>query len=147
MKIEKVLVDVSRRLAKELTKSPSVPVRFGQYETKIVISLDGYFAVLIPEQANIFRHDLDWRTMRVPCDWNVMQLQDTHRVEKIGNKPAKILCQQDGGETWETKIEEKLTKYFSDDAKYYQRKQNDVVYIAENGELCGMIMPLVLQRK
>lgn len=133
MKLEKFMCDVT----KALVKGDRVAFRRCG-EGRLFITVNCYFGIIIPEDVNIFRHPII-STWEIPADWNCHEIKSMLVEEVDGKRLLRVFK----GEFGETRLDDKLLKYFSNDAKAYQTKENGAVYIAEGGTLCGAIMPVV----
>lgn len=133
MKLEKFMCDVT----KALVKGNKVAFRRCG-EGRLFITVNGCFGIIIPEDANIFHHAIlsPWE---IPADWDCHEIKSMLVAEVDGKRLLRVFK----GEFGETRINDKFLKYFSNDARAYQTKENGAVYIAEGGTLCGAIMPIV----
>lgn len=133
MKIEKFMCDVT----KALVKGDRVAFRRCGKD-KLFITVNNYFGIIIPEDVNIFRHAIlsPWE---IPADWNCHEIKSMLVAEVDGKRLLRVFK----GKFGETRLDDKFLKYFSNDAKAYQTKENGCVYISEGGTLCGVIMPIV----
>lgn len=133
MKLEKFMTEVTKAILKENR------VVFWEYGDKVVISSNGYFAMIIPKQRNIFNHEIS-KNNPIPFDWNANKLKCTSELKKIGKRTLRILETEKGEKV---QVDEKYLNYFNEDADFYGDSQKRPVYVEENGVLCGVIMPIV----
>lgn len=132
MKLEKFMCDVTKALLKG---ERVIFRRCG--DSELFITVNGFFGIIIPEDVNIFCHGT-LSPLEIPEAW------DLHEIKRmmVAEVDGKRLLQVCKGEFGETRLNDKFLKYFSNDSKLYQTKENGCVYIAEGGTLCGAIMPV-----
>ena len=65
MKLEKFMCDVTKTLIKGTSKQIATPVLFGKYGDSSVISFNRYFAMIVPESQNVFKHDINWNNVLI----------------------------------------------------------------------------------
>lgn len=151
MKLEKFMCDVTKTLIKGTSKHIATPVLFGKYGDNSVISFNRYFAMIIPESQNIFKHDINWNNVLIDACYEKYTLRPTNKAEYQGKDTIRIFNAYDDANSsnalQETKLLEKFTKYFDTDAFFYQREPKHVVYVVEHDKLCGFIMPIVSYKK
>ena len=134
MKIEKFMCDVTKALVRDKR------VLFWEYGDKVVISHNGYFAMIIPKQRNIFNHEIS-KGSPIPCDWNANKLKDTEQLRKIGKTTVHIFETENGEKV---QIDEKFLNYFDVCAEFYGKYKTAVVVSEDGGKNpCGVIMPIV----
>lgn len=131
MKLEKFMCDVTKTLVKG---KRVIFRRCG--EGKLFITVNNYFGIIILENANIFNYPISG-SFPIPADWNCHEIKSMLVAEVDGKRLLRVFK----GEFGETRLDDKFLKYFSNDAKAYQTKENGCVYISEGGILCGAIMP------
>lgn len=137
MRLEKFMCEVTKALLREKR------VVFFEYGEKVIISHDGFFAMVIPKSRDIFNHEFS--TGRpIPCDWGSHKLKDTTEIKRIDKKILRIF-ETDKGE--KVQVDEKYLDYFSGDAEFYGNSPKSPVYVEEIGVLCGMIMPIIERKK
>lgn len=132
MRLEKFMCEVTKALLREKK------VVFWEYGEKVIISHDGFFAMVIPKSQNIFNHEFS-TGIPIPCDWDSHKLKDTTVIKRIRNKIFRIF-ETDKGE--KLQVDEKYLDYFSGDAEFYGNSTKGPVYVEEIGVLRGMIMPV-----
>ena len=138
MKIEKYMVETTKALLKEKK------VMFWDYEDSVVISNDGYFAMVVPREKFIFNAEPKGTfTGMLPRDWECHEIRYTDTCEQLGKKLCRVLESVSG--KWKTLIDEKLLKYFdmNTNIKFYQPYKKSAVVATEGGKLCAVIMPIV----
>ena len=134
MKLEKFMCEVTKKLLKENK------VMFWEYGDKVVISHDGYFAMIIPKTRNIFNRELS-NCYQIPYDWYAHKLTDTGQLRKIGKATVHIF-ETDKGE--KVKINEKYLNYFDLRFAEFYGEQGTAIFVSEDGGKtpCGIIMPI-----
>lgn len=83
MKLEKFMCEVTKALVKDKR------VMFWEYGDKVVISHDGYFAMIIPKIRNVFNRELS-NCYQIPYDLYAHKLTDTWQLRKIGKTTVHI---------------------------------------------------------
>ena len=102
MKLEKFMCEVTKALVRDKR------VMFWEYGDKVVISHDGYFAMIIPKIRNVFNGEIS-KSCPVPYDWYSHKLTDTLLSTMIGKTIAHIF-ETDKGE--KVQVNEKYLNYF-----------------------------------
>ena len=74
MKLEKFMCEVTKALVRDKR------VMFWEYGDKVVISHDGYFAMIIPNIRDIFNRD-PHNGYQIPYDWYAHKLTDTGQLK------------------------------------------------------------------
>ena len=97
MKIEKFMCDVTKALVKEKR------VHFMHCGNDVFISADGQFGMILPEELNIFNHEIRGN-FEIPGDWKEYEIHWTMTSKYIG----KTLCRVFMNGTWDTLIDEKF---------------------------------------
>ena len=133
MKLEKFMCEVTKALVKDKR------VMFWEYEDKVVISHNGYFAMIIPKIRNVFNREFS-KFYQIPYDWYAHKLLDTGQLKKI-DKTTVHIFETDKGE--KVQVNEKYLNYFDEYAEFYG-EQNATVFVSEDGGKtpCGIIMPI-----
>ena len=133
MKLEKFMREVTKALVRDKR------VMFCEYGDKLVISPDGYFAMIIPKTRNIFNGEIS-KSCPVPYDWYSHKLTDTGQLRKIGKETVHVF-ETDKGE--KVQVNEKYLNYFESFSEFYG-EQNKAVFVSEDGGKtpCGIIMPI-----
>lgn len=139
MKLEKFMCEVTKALVKDKR------VMFWEYGDKVVISHDGYFAMIIPKIRNIFNRELS-NCYQIPYDWYAHKLKDTGQLRKIGETTFHIF-ETDKGE--KIQVNEKYLNYFDKRFAEFYGEQNKAVFVSEDGGKtpCGIIMPIRERKK
>ena len=137
MKVEKFMCEVTKAILNDKR------VRFWEYGDKVIISPNGFFAMIIPKIRNIFNHEIS-KNHPIPCDWNSHKLKDTAELKKIDKKTVRIFETDEGKKV---QVDEKYLNYFDKYSDFYGNSPKTPVYIKENGVLCGIIMPIVNRGK
>ena len=134
MKLENFMTEVTKALVKDKR------VLFWEYGDKVVISYNGYFAMIIPKQRNIFNHEIS-KNHPIPCEWNAHKLKDTLLSTMIDKTTVHIFETE---KDKKVQINEKYLNYFDRCAEFYGEYKTPV-FISEDGgkNPCGMIMPIV----
>lgn len=132
MKTEKYLCETLKAILKEQK------VAFWSHGDDVVISKDGYSAIVIPKSKNPFNFPIKDNDI-IPVNWESNGMLVTENLKISAKKTCRILkC-----ETWETLIEENILKYFDGvTIKFYQPAKNSAIYITEYDILCGLILPV-----
>ena len=133
MKLEKFMTEVTKAILKDKK------VVFWEYGDRVVISHNGFFAMIIPKSRNIFNREF-LKGSPIPCEWNAHKLKGTSELKKIDKKTVRIFETEKGEKV---QVDEKYLNYFNEDADFYGYSPKSPVYVEENGVLCGMIMPIV----
>lgn len=134
MKLEKFMCEVTKALMKDKR------VMFWEYGDKVVISHDGYFAMIIPKTRNIFNGELS-SCYQIPYDWYTHKLKDTWQLKKIGKTTVHIF-ETDKGK--KIQVNEKYLKFFDEYAEFYGEQGHAVIVSEDGGKTpCGIIMPTV----
>ena len=132
MKLEKFMCEVTKALVKDKR------VLFWKYGDKVVISHNGYFAMIISKQINIFNHEIS-KNNPIPYNWGANKLKSTAELKKIDKKTVRIFETEKGKKV---QVDEKYLNYFNENADFYGDSPKSPVYVEENGVLCGVIMPI-----
>lgn len=132
MKLEKFMTEVTKAILKDKN------VVFWEYGDRVVITHDGFFAMIIPKIRNIFDYEFS-KGSPIPSDWDAHKLKGTPELKKIEKKTVRILETEKGEKV---QVDEKYLNYFNEDADFYGNSPKSPVYVEENGVLCGMIMPI-----
>lgn len=134
MKLEKFMCEVTKALVKDKR------VMFWEYGDKVVISHDGYFAMIIPKIRNIFNREFS-SCYKIPYDWYAHKLTDTGQLRKIGKTTVHIF-ETDEGE--KIQVNEKHLNYFDSRFAEFYGEQGTAVFVSEYGGKtpCGIIMPI-----
>ena len=134
MKLEKFMCEVTKALVKDKR------VMFWEYGDKVVISQDGYFAMIIQKTRNIFNREFS-SCYKIPYDWYAHKLKDTGQLRKIGKETVNIF-ETDKGE--KVQLKEKYLNYFDPRFAEFYGEQNAAVFVSEDGGKtpCGAIMPI-----
>ena len=134
MKVEKFMCEVTKAILKDKR------VAFWEYGDRVVITHDGFFAMIIPKIRNIFNHEIS-KNHPIPCDWNTHKLKDTEQLRKIGKVTVHIFETENGEKV---QINEKYLNYFDVCAEFYAKPKTAVI-VSENGgkNPCGVIMPIM----
>ena len=134
MKLEKFMCEVTKALVRDKR------VMFCEYGDKLVISPNGYFAMIIPNTRNIFNGKI-FKSCPVPYDWYSHKLTDTGQLRKIGKETVHIF-ETDKGE--KVQVNKKYLDYFEPRFSEFYGEQNTAVFVSENGGKtpCGIIMPI-----
>lgn len=134
MKLEKFMCEVTKALVRDKR------VMFWEYGDKVVISHDGYFAMIIPKIRNVFNGEIS-KSCPVPYDWYSHKLTDTLLSTMIGKTIAHIF-ETDKGE--KVQVNEKYLNYFDTRSAEFYGEQGTAVFVSENGGKtpCGIIMPI-----
>lgn len=138
MKIEKYMLETAKALLKEKK------VLFLGDEESVVVSNDGYFAMVVPRGKFIFNAEIHGTfTGMIPRDWESHEMRYTDACKQVGETLCRVLKSPSGG--WETLIDEKFLKYFNMNTvvKFYQPAERSAVVVTEGGKLCAVIMPFV----
>ena len=135
MKLEKFMCEVTKALVKDKR------VMFWEYGDKVVISHDGYFAMIIPKTRNIFNGEIS-KSCPVPYDWYSHKLTDTLLSTTI-DKATVHIFETDKGE--KIQVNEKYLNYFdTQSAEFYGEYKTPVIVSEDGGKTpCGIIMPIV----
>ena len=131
MKFEKFMCDVAKALLKEK------PVQFRRCGNDVLITIDGYFAVILPQQINIFKCDL-LGDFVIPLDSKEYEIKPLLISEWRNEK----LCRVFNNGVWKTCLDERFLRYFDKNAKFYQVKENSAVFVEEHEKVWGVIMPI-----
>lgn len=132
MKIEKFMCDVTKALVKEKR------VHFMHCGNDVLISTDGHFGMILPENLNIFNHEIRGN-FEIPTDWKEYEIHWTMTSKYIG----KTLCRVFMNGTWDTLIDEKFLKYFDMRvAQFYQFSETGAVFVRESENICAVVMPM-----
>lgn len=132
MKLEKFMTEVTKAILKDKK------VVFWEYGDRVVITHDGFFAMIIPKIRNIFDYEFS-KGSPIPSDWDGNKLKGTSELKKIGKKTVRIFETEKGEKV---QVDEKYLNYFNEYADFYGNSPKSPVYVEENGVLCGMIMPI-----
>ena len=134
MKIEKFMTEVAKALVSDKR------VMFLEYGDKVVISNDGYFAMIIPKTRNIFNGEIS-KSCSARYDWYSHKLTDTGQLKKIDKTIARIF-ETDKGE--KVQVNEKYLNYFDTRSAEFYGEQGRAVFVSEDGGKtpCGIIMPI-----
>ena len=134
MKLEKFMCEVTKALVKDKR------VMFLEYGDKVVISQDGYFAMIIPKTRNIFNGEIS-KSCPVPYAWYSHKLTDTGQLKEI-NKTTVHIFETDKGE--KIQVNEKHLNYFDTRSAEFYGEQKSPVFVSEDGGKtpCGIIMPI-----
>ena len=134
MKLEKFMCEVTKALVRDKR------VMFWEYGDKVVISHDGYFAMIIPKTRNIFNGEI-YKCYQIPYDWYAHKLSDTLLSTRIGKTTLHIF-ETDKGE--KIQVNEKYLNYFDRRYAEFYGEQNAAVFVSEDGGKtpCGIIMPI-----
>ena len=135
MKLEKFMCEVTKALVRDKR------IMFLEYGDKVVISHDGYFAMIIPKIRNIFNREFS-NCYKIPYDWYAHKLTDTGQLRKIGETTVYIF-ETDKGE--KVQVKEKYLNYFDKRFAEFYGEQNAAVFVSEDGGKtpCGIIMPII----
>ena len=134
MKIEKFMTEVTKALVKDKR------VLFLEYGDRVVITHDGFFAMIIPKIRNIFDYEFS-KGSPIPCDWNAHKLKGTAELKKIGKKTVRIFETEKDEKVY---INEKYLNYFDRYAEFYGEYKSAVIVSEDGGKNpCGMIMPIM----
>ena len=134
MKLEKFMCEVTKALVKDKR------VMFWEYGDKVIISHDGYFAMIIPNIRNIFNRD-PHNGYQIPYDWYAHKLKDTWQLKKIGKETVHVF-ETDKGE--KIQVNEKYLNYFDTRSAEFYGEQGTAIFVSEDGGKtpCGIIMPI-----
>lgn len=134
MKLEKFMCEVTKALVKDKR------VMFWEYGEKVIISYDGYFAMIIPKIRNIFNREFS-NCYKIPYDWYAHKLTDTGQLRKIGETTVYIF-ETDKGK--KVQVKEKYLNYFDKRFAEFYGEQGTAIFISEDGGKtpCGIIMPI-----
>ena len=134
MKLEKFMCEVTKALVRDKR------VMFLEYGDKVVISHNGYFAMIIPKTRNIFNREFP-NGYQIPYDWYSHKLTDTGQLRKIGGTTVYIF-ETDKGE--KVQVNEKYLNYFDSRFAEFYGEQKSPVFVSEDGGKtpCGIIMPI-----
>ena len=135
MKLEKFMCEVTKALVRDKR------VVFWEYGDKVVITHNGYFAMIIPKNRNIFNGEFS-KSCPVPYDWYSHKLTDTGQLKKVGKETVNIF-ETDKGE--KVQVCEKYLNYFDPRfAEFYGEYKTPVIVSEDGGKTpCGIIMPIV----
>lgn len=135
MKLEKFMCEVTKELVRDKR------VMFCEYGDKLVISHNGYFAMIIPKTRNIFNVEIS-KSCPVPYAWYSHKLTDTGQLKKIDKTIAHIF-ETDKGE--KIQVNEKYLNYFDTRSAEFYGEQRTTVFVSEDGGKtpCGIIMPII----
>nr|DAG57634.1 MAG TPA: hypothetical protein [Caudoviricetes sp.] len=134
MKIEKFMCDVTKALVNEKR------VHFMHCGNDVFISTDGYFGMILPENLNIFNHEIRGN-FEIPRDWEEYRMKALPMSEYHGKKLCRVFQPVSGN--WTTLIDEKFLKYFDMCvAQFYQTKENGCVFVRESENICAVVMPI-----
>lgn len=135
MKLEKFMCEVTKALVRDKR------VMFCEYGDKLVISPNGYLAMIIPKTRNIFNREIS-KSCPVPYDWYSHKLTDTGQLRKIG-KTTVYIFETDKGE--KVQVNEKYLNYFDSRFAEFYGEQKSPVFVSEDGGTtpCGIIMPII----
>ena len=142
MKIEKYMVETTKALLKEKR------VLFWNYEDSVVISNDGYFAMVVPREKFIFNVEPKVTFADVlPSSWQCHKMRYTNTCEQLGKKFCHVLESVSG--KWKTLIDEKFLKYFdmNESIEFYQQYEKAAVVVTEGGKICAFVMPIVKSKE
>ena len=133
MKLEKFMCEVTKALVRDKR------VMFWEYGDKVVISHDGYFAMIIPKIRNVFNREFS-KCYQIPYDWYAHKLKDTGQLRKIGKETVHVF-ETDKGE--QVQVNEKYLNYFdSRSAAFYGEQGTAIFFFFFGGKTpCGIIMP------
>lgn len=139
MKLEKFMCEVTKALVKDKR------VMFWEYGDKVVISHDGYFAMIIPKIRNIFNREFS-NCYKIPYDWYAHKLKDTRQLRKIGGTTVYIF-ETDEGKI--IQVNEKYMNYFDLRFAEFYGEQGTAIFVSEDGGKtpCGIIMPIIERKK
>ena len=139
MKLEKFMCEVTKALVRDKR------VVFWEYGDKVVISHNGYFAMIIPKTRNIFNCEFS-NGYQIPYDWYSHKLTDTGQLKKIDETIARIF-ETDKGE--KVQVNEKYLNYFDSRFAEFYGEQKRPVFVSEDGGKtpCGIIMPIGERKK
>ena len=134
MKLEKFMCEVTKALVRDKR------VMFWEYGDKVVISHDGYFAMIIPKIRNVFNREF-YKCYQIPYDWYAHKLSDTGQLRKIRKETINIF-ETDKGE--KVQVKEKYLNYFDLRFAEFYGEQGRGVFVSEDGGKtpCGIIMPI-----
>lgn len=134
MKLEKFMCEVTKALVRDKR------VMFWEYGDKVVISHNGYFAMIIPKIRNVFNREFS-KCYQIPYDWYAHKLSDTLLSTRIGKTTLHIF-ETDKGE--KIQVNEKYLNYFDRRYAEFYGEQNAAVFVSEDGGKtpCGIIMPI-----
>lgn len=141
MKVEKYLQEVAkaiiaRKVGGKLMNPPGFFKR--PKEGTAIITLDGYFGVLIEEDSNIFQEknlaisekvlfDPDWRSCEKFVLTGIKKELPSGALKKK-NATLVELVSEVGRKIW---INEKYLKYFDYHADFYQKCDGSMIYISD----------------
>ena len=139
MKLEKFMCEVTKALVRDKR------VMFWEYGDKVVISNDGYFAMIIPKIRNIFNREFS-NFYKIPYDWYAHKLKDTRQLRKIGETTVYIF-ETDKGE--KVQVKEKYLNYFDKRFAKFYGEQGTAIFVSEDGGKtpCGIIIPIIERKK
>lgn len=132
MKLEKFMVEITKALIKDKK------VLFWQHGHSVMMSYNGFFGILIPEEKNVFNHEIN-NSAPIPENEISIPLMFTTECRKSGKETYNVMVSRNG--KWSTYVNEKFIKYFDDDAEYFQENPKSAICVFENNVLCGVIMP------
>ena len=134
MKLEKFMCEVTKALVRDKR------VSFWEYGDKVVISHNGYFAMIIPKTRNVFNREFS-KCYQIPYDWYAHKLTDTGQLKKIDKTIARIF-ETDKGE--KVQVNEKYLNYFDSRFAEFYGEQGTAIFVSEDGGKtpCGIIMPI-----
>ena len=134
MKLEKFMCEVAKALVKDKR------VVFREYGDKVIISHDGYFAMIIPKIRNVFNREFS-KCYQIPYDWYAHKLTDTRQLRKFGKETVHVF-ETDKGE--QVQVNEKYLNYFDLRFAEFYGEQKSPVFVSEDGGKtpCGIIMPI-----
>ena len=134
MKLEKFMCEVTKALVRDKR------VVFCEYGDKVVISHNGYFAMIIPKTRNIFNGEIS-KSCPVPYDWYSHKLTDTGQLKKI-DKTTVHIFETDKGE--KVQVNEKYLNYFDPRFAEFYGERGTAIFVSEDGGKtpCGIIMPI-----
>ena len=139
MKLEKFMCEVTKALVRDKR------VMFCEYGDKLVISPNGFFAMIISKTINIFNGEIS-NGYKIPYDWYAHKLSDTGQLKKIDKTIAHIF-ETDKGE--KIQVNEKYLNYFDQRFAEFYGEQNAAVFVSEDSGKtpCGIIMPIKERKK
>lgn len=122
----------------------------GHYDCdKVAISTDGSTLFIIPEYFFPFSVDslMDDKPTNcidrlIPSDTHPATL--TGEMVKINPSITRVKLTDGIGETW---VNIKNLQFFEKDAHYEMRGSNSAVTVYERGTLCGLIMPVTVDKE